>query len=141
MVRRALTQVGLHAASEFDVASRIKKELGAGVAPCTVLFVDDPALLLESVVFDRGAALGIPQRVVVSGRSRGTEVQVRSAASLTSGLLPGGAQAPLLQLHRRIVEALEMVAERDGASFANNTLEFCSTHSKGDLICKRNTLP
>src|SRR5205823_7968032 len=55
---------GLRASAELDVASRIKREMGVGVAPCTVLFVDDPTLLLEGIVFHRGAALGIPQPVV-----------------------------------------------------------------------------
>jgi uncharacterized protein (DUF302 family) len=138
MVRRALTQEGLHAPVELDVASRIKKELGAGVAPCTVLFVDDPALLLEAIVFHRGAALGTPQPVVVSGNNRGTEVLIRSSESLVSGVFPASAHDPLLQLHGRILRAMEMVATRDGASLAGN-FELCSSHSKGDLLCKRNT--
>jgi uncharacterized protein (DUF302 family) len=137
MVRRALTQQGLHAPVELDIASRIKKELGAGVAPCTVLFVDDPALLLEAIVFDRGAALGTPQPVVVSGNDRGTEVLVRTPESLVSGGFPVSAQDPLIQLHGRILRAMERIADQDGTSLGVN-FELCSTHTKGDLLCKRN---
>jgi hypothetical protein len=55
LVRRAIASHGLLAAAEIDVASRIKRELGACLAPCTILFVDDPALLLEGIVFHRSA--------------------------------------------------------------------------------------
>jgi hypothetical protein len=36
MVRRALAQQGLRV-PELDITSRIKQELGAGLAPCVVL--------------------------------------------------------------------------------------------------------
>ena len=114
LVRRALTQHGLLAPVELDVASRIKQELGAGVAPCTVLFVDEPELLLEGIVFNRGAALWIPQPVVISGNDRHTEVLVRSAKALAGGF-PASVQDPLLQLQERIVRAMETIAEREEA--------------------------
>lgn len=57
MVRRALAQQGLRAPAELDITARIRQEVGAGVAPCIVLYVDDPVLLLEAIVFHRGAAL------------------------------------------------------------------------------------
>src|SRR5690348_17108750 len=81
LVRETLAKHGLLAAAELDVTSRIKQQLGVGVASCTVLLVDDPTLLLEGIVFHRGAALWIPQRVVISGNERHTEVFVRSANS------------------------------------------------------------
>jgi uncharacterized protein (DUF302 family) len=114
LVRRALNQHGLLAAAELDVSSRIREELGVVVAPCTVLLVDDPTLLLEGIVFHRGAALWIPQRVVISGNERHTEVFVRSANS--TSLLAGGFSASLLdpigRLQERIVRTMETVAER-----------------------------
>jgi len=115
MVRRALAQHGLRAPAELDIATRIKQEMGAGLAPCTVLYVDDPALLLEAVVFDRGAALSIPQPVAIAGRDRHTEVLFRSGESLVGGGLPGSVREPVLQLHSRIVRAMETIAEREGA--------------------------
>jgi hypothetical protein len=121
LVRRTLTQHRLLAPVELDVASRIKQELGAGVAPCTVLFVDDPALLLEGIVFHRGVALAIPQPVVISGNDRHTEVLVRSAKSLVLGGFPASAQDPLLQLQKRIVRAMETIAEREEAPLLVNS--------------------
>lgn len=138
MVRRALAQHGLQTPAELDVAGRIKRELGAGVAPCTVLYVDDPVLLLEAVVFHRGAPLGALQPVVISGTGHGTEVQIRNSESLVGGKLPASMQDPLLRLHDRILRAIEMVAERDDLPKAGS-FELCSTHSTGDLICKRSS--
>jgi uncharacterized protein (DUF302 family) len=114
MVRRALALQGLRAPAELDIAARIRQELGAGVAPCIVLYVDDPAVLLEAVVFNRGAGLLIPQPVVVTGGDRNTEVLVRSSESQT-GFTPESVRDPLLDLHRRIVSAMEGIAERHGA--------------------------
>lgn len=118
IVRRALAQHGLRIPAEVDVAARIKHELGAGVAPCVVLYVDDPALLLEAVVFQRAAALMIPQPVVVSGNNRQTEVLVRSAESLMQGETLASLRDPLFNIHARIVRAVETVAEREGERLA-----------------------
>lgn len=112
MVRRALTLHGLQTAAELDITLRIEQQLGAEVAPCVVLSVDDPALLLEGIVFHRGTALEIPQPVVVSGGDRRTEVLVRSAESLMAGGLPASVQNPVLQLQARIARAIETVADR-----------------------------
>jgi uncharacterized protein (DUF302 family) len=113
-LRRAFREHGLCTPVELDVALRIKQELGAGLAPCNVLFVDDPALLLEGIVFHRSAALGIPQPVVISGMGRHTEVLVRSMESPVTGR-PASAQDPLVRLQSRIVRAMETIAEREGA--------------------------
>jgi hypothetical protein len=115
LVRRALIRSGLLIPAEVDVALRIRRELGAVVAPCTVLFVDDPGLLLEGIVFHRAAALGIPQAVVVSGRDRHTEVLIRSPKSQVEGGFPASVQDPLVQLQEQIVMAIEAVAEREDA--------------------------
>jgi len=117
LVRRALEQQGLRAPAELDVSARIRRELGAGVAPCIVLYVDDPAVLLEAIVFHQGAALLIPQPVVITGDSRHTEILMRSAEGLTAGT-PESVRDPLLDLHKRIALAMETVAERQGVHFA-----------------------
>src|SRR5690242_12708165 len=78
MVRIALARQGLRAPAELDITSRIRQELGAGLAPCIVLYVDDPVILLEAVVFNRGAGLLIPQPLVITGDSRQAEVLLRS---------------------------------------------------------------
>jgi len=115
MVRRVLSQQGLRVTAELDVTTRIKQELGAGLAPCVVLYVDEPALLLEAVVFHKGAALLAPLPVVVSGNSRHTGIFVRGIMARMAGELPAGVREPLLNLHARIVRAVETIAEREGA--------------------------
>jgi uncharacterized protein (DUF302 family) len=121
MVRRALSRQGLRVSAELDVSTRIKQELGAGLAPCVALYVDDPALLLEAIVFHRGAALLIPLPVVVSGNDRHTEVLVRSVEALVEGGLPVSVREPLMNLHAQIVRALETIAEREGAHLTVST--------------------
>lgn len=113
MVKKALSQRGLHISAELDVTTLIRQELGASLAPCVVLYVDEPALLLEAVVFHRGAALLIPQAVVISGNDRHTEVLVRGLEALVDGGLPVSVREPLLNLHARIVQAMETIAERE----------------------------
>ena len=117
-VRAALKRDGLRTALELDVAARIRTELGAGVAPCLVLYVDDPAVLLEAIVFDKGAALLIPQPVAVTGNDRHSRVLVRSPESL-SGAIPESIRDPTLDLLRRISRTTESVSERQVAGLAS----------------------
>ncbi len=122
MVRRALAQQGLRVPTELDITARIKQEVGAGVAPCAVLYVDDPILLLEAIIFHRGAGLLIPHPLVVAGRHRQTEVLLRSAASVTEEGLSASVRDALSGLHSRIVRALETIGERDEVpSMVTNT--------------------
>lgn len=114
MVRIALGRQGLRAPTELDVAGRIRQELGAGVAPSIVLYVDDPAVLLEAVVFNRGAGLLIPQPLVVTGNNGYAEVLLRSP-ELPAGDVPESVREPLLGLQVRMARAMESIAERQGA--------------------------
>jgi uncharacterized protein (DUF302 family) len=113
-VRNALAREGLRIPAELDVSARIRQDFGAAVAPCTVLYVDDPALLLEAVVFHRGAALLIPEPLVVTGDNRHSEVLVRSLASLADHA-PESVRDAVFELHKRIGRALETIAERQAA--------------------------
>jgi uncharacterized protein (DUF302 family) len=117
MVRIALARHGLRAPAELDVASRIRQELGASVARCTVLYVDDPSVLLEAIVFNRGAALLIPQPLVVTGDYRHTDVFVQSQ-ELPSAGIPESVREPLLELQVRMTEAIESIADRQEAHLA-----------------------
>ena len=117
MVRIALKRQGLRAPAELDITARIRQELGAGLAPCIVLYVDDPAVLLEAVVFSRGAALLIPQPLVVTGDNRQTEVLVRSP-EMPAGAIPESVRDPLIGLQVRMTCAIESIAERQGAHLA-----------------------
>ncbi len=117
MVRIALARQGLRAPAELDVTARIRQELGAGVAPCIVLYVDDPAALLEAIVFSRATALLIPQPLVVAGDNRHTEILMRSP-ELPATDIPESVRDPLLGLQLRMTRAMESIAERQGAHLA-----------------------
>lgn len=117
MVRIALARQGLRAPAELDITARIRQELGAGVAPCIVLYVDDPAVMLEAVVFNRGAALLIPQPLVVTGDNRQSEVLLRSP-EMPAGAIPESVQDPFIGLLMRMTSAIESIAERQGAHLA-----------------------
>lgn len=110
LVRSALSRHGLRTAAELDITTRIRRELGANVAPCVVLYVDDPSVLLEAIVFDRGAALAIPQPLLVTGSRGRTDVFVRHPESSGSDI-PESGRDPLLSLRRRMLQALESVAD------------------------------
>lgn len=114
LVRDALAQQGLHVPAELDVATHIRRELGASLAPNVVLYVDDPALLLEASVFHQGAALLIPQPIVLASAQGRTDLLLRSARMVAEGV-PAGVRDPLLALHARILRAIESVAEREPA--------------------------
>jgi uncharacterized protein (DUF302 family) len=117
-VRTALAQQGLRTPAELDVTARIRQELGARVAPCLVLYVDDPAVLLEAVVFNRGAALLIPQPLVVTEGKGHTKVLVRSP-ELPMGHIPESVRDPLLGLRGRMARAIETIADgRQSAQLA-----------------------
>ena len=117
MVRIALARQGLRAPAELDITARIRQELGAGVAPCIVLYVDDPAVLLEAVVFNRGAALLIPQPLVVTGDNRQAEVLLRSA-EMPAEAIPETVRDPLIGIQVRMTRTIEGIAERQGAHMA-----------------------
>jgi uncharacterized protein (DUF302 family) len=117
MVRIALARQGLRAPAELDITARIRQELGAVVAPCIVLYVDDPAVLLEAVVFNRGAALLIPQPLVVTGDNRQAEVLLRSA-EMPDEAIPETVHDPLIGVQVRMTRAIESIAERQGAHMA-----------------------
>lgn len=112
-VKRALAKDGLRVPAEMNVASHIREEFGATLTPSVVLYVDDPALLLAAVVFQRDAALLMPQPVVVSGNADCSEIVVRSAEALRDMGLPPGMRDPVLELHGRIVRAMDSISERE----------------------------
>jgi hypothetical protein len=111
MVRIALATQGLRAPTELDIAARMRQELGVAVASSVVLYVDDPAVLLEAIVFNRGAGLLIPQPIVVTADNNCTEVLVRSPDS-PAGDIPESVREPLLALQARITRAIEGISDR-----------------------------
>lgn len=112
-VRKALCGHGLCVTSEIDVTRRLRNDLGVGIYPCHTLLVDDPALLLEAIVFHRGAAQFFPQPVTVAAGDHGSHIYVRGLGTAPAPGLPASIRGPLQQLHHRIRLALDEVADRE----------------------------
>lgn len=112
-VKRALAEDGLRVPAEMNVASHIREEFGATLTPNVVLYVDDPALLLEAVVFQRDAALLIPQPISISGFGDTSEIVLRSEEALRAMGMPPGVRDSVLELHSRIVRAMDSIGERE----------------------------
>ena len=87
------------------------------VAPALVLYVDDPTLLLEAVVFNGGAGLLIPQPLVLCGRNHHTDAILRNA-DRHNGEIPATVRDPVLALQLRMARALETIADRQDAELS-----------------------
>jgi uncharacterized protein (DUF302 family) len=100
-LRQALANEELCVPVELDVAARIRRELGITLAPCRVLFVDCPVLLLEAATLDRAAVAFLPLHVAVAGLGQQNGIHLAGA--------PGG---PAGKLHARVLRAVEKIATR-----------------------------
>jgi uncharacterized protein (DUF302 family) len=112
MVREALARTELSVTAELDVSDRIQRQLGLGLAPCRILLVDSPYLLLEAVALDRSAAVLLPLHVVVAGRGTQTVMHCLNPPALAGAELPAGTAAPLARLQTQLERVLESVAIR-----------------------------
>ncbi|HUI57458.1 MAG TPA: DUF302 domain-containing protein [Bryobacteraceae bacterium] len=112
-IRQAIAATDLAIIAELDVSDRIKRQLGLGFAPCRILLVDSPYLLLEAVALDRSAAALLPLHVVVSSHGSETMVHWLNPAAITGAALPAGTAGPLEKLREQLAHALETVAIRD----------------------------
>ena len=117
MVRIALGREGLRVPAELDISARLRQDLGALVAPALVLYVDDPTLLLEAVVFNGGAGLLIPQPLVLCVRNHHTDAILRNADRY-NGEIPATVRDPVLTLQLRMARALETIADRQDAELS-----------------------
>jgi hypothetical protein len=114
IIRSTLREVQLTISWEYEVASKIKQKLGVGLAPCTILYVDCPFLLLEALAFDGRAAAIFPFHVVVSGHGSQTKVHLLSPAHIHNCEIPPGLKGPIRKLHCLILMALEKAASHQG---------------------------
>lgn len=118
MVRRALRERGLQIPTEVDVTARLRDEIWANMAPCVVLFVYDPTLLLEGIRFYHAAGLYIPQPVVISATGHSTKVLLRSHDSSVCNGLPPTVRAAILRLHDRVMRAIDTIGELEEAELS-----------------------
>jgi len=107
-IREALAKEDLRAPLELDVAVRINKELGVSLAPCRLLFVDCPVLLLEAATLDRATVVYFPLHLAVAGLGQRTSVHLAGPP----GVSRAASSSPLDQLQARVIRALERIATR-----------------------------
>jgi hypothetical protein len=115
MLRRALALERLHVPHELDTATRLRQELGIGLRQNTVLYVDDPIVLLEATVMNAGGALFVPEPVVLSGLDRGCRLSLRSVEPVLTSDLPASLRGAVTVLHDRILSVLARIAQRETA--------------------------
>ncbi|HBY63552.1 MAG TPA: hypothetical protein DEH78_27320 [Solibacterales bacterium] len=107
-IRAAMMKEDLLVPMELDVAARIKRELGIGLAPCRLLFVDCPVLLLEAATLDYATVARFPLHVAVVGLGQRTSIHVTGP----SGVSNAAASSPLDKLQARVLQAIEKIAIR-----------------------------
>ena len=113
ILRKALLDGELQIATEFDVSSRISRQLGVVLPPCRILYVDCPFLLLEAIARDGSAIVLLPLHVVVASRGSETAVYVpRSVGSNGIGFA-FDAVDPVNKLQTRVSRILEKIAMRE----------------------------
>jgi uncharacterized protein (DUF302 family) len=109
LIRSALLHEDLRISREFDVADIAHGQPGVNLAPCRILCVDSPLLLLEAMALDPSAAVFVPVHIVISAYGPDTQVYWLDPASIQGKRLPVGAMLPLRALHARIVKAMENI--------------------------------
>jgi uncharacterized protein (DUF302 family) len=107
LIRSALLHEDLRISREFDVADIARRQPGLNLAPCRILCVDSPLLLLEAMALDPSAAVFLPVHMVISADGPNTQVYWLDPASIQGKRLPVGAMLPLRALHARIAAAME----------------------------------
>lgn len=111
-IRAALAITELCISGELEVSERIQRQLRLGLAPCKILLVDSPYLLLEAVTLSRAAAVLLPLHVVLAGRGSETLVYWMNPAAISGVRLPMGAAAPVAKLQSQLSQVLERIAMR-----------------------------
>jgi uncharacterized protein (DUF302 family) len=113
-IRASLDLTELCVSMETDVSSNLKQKLGVGLAPCRILYVESPLLLLEALAFDVRASVFLPFHLVVASQDIQTKVHLMSPALIHETDIPIGIRGQVRRLHCLVLSALEKVAMRQG---------------------------
>lgn len=114
MLRNAFLREGLRIPAEISPSTRVRSELGVGLKESTIFYVDSPILLLEATVFTVGGGLYIPEPVAVcDAGEKQSKVVVRSIKPYLDDSLSAGARRAVLQLHERILQAIQTIGQRE----------------------------
>ena len=109
-IRRVLTDAGLTIAADLGVRGRIWKAFGIDFPGCRFLLVDCPAMLLESLVYDRSAAVLIPLHIVIAEKNGGTVAHVLNPSAALYDVLPVSARAATSRLVIAVRDLLESMS-------------------------------
>ncbi|MCI0419749.1 MAG: DUF302 domain-containing protein, partial [Acidobacteria bacterium] len=90
------------------------RDLGVELAPCRILSVDNPFVLLEAMALDGTAAVFLPLHVAVSGDGKQTRVHMLSQSGVRSCGSPLGAKGAMSKLQAGLAQALEKISVRQG---------------------------
>lgn len=110
-LRSSLEAAGLAIISETDISASTRTSLGMELAPCSVLSVTCPFLLLQALVMDPALLTLIPLHVVAIEKDHWTRIYVLNAAGLGSDVA-GAFNPRVRELSRRIRQCLDHVAAR-----------------------------
>ena len=113
LLRKALLKGELQIPAEFEVSGRISRQLGVGLAPCRILFVDCPFLLLEAMALDVSAIVLLPLHVVVSSRGLETAVYVQRSVGSNGSGFSFEQEDPVSKLHTRVSRVLQKIAMKE----------------------------
>ena len=108
----SLRKRGLQVAGELDVAGHLEKSLGIVLDPCRVLFVLPASDGRSARTIDPWAAVFLPLHVVISGSRAQSEIRIPNSVQTKANGAPPTTYAPVLELQRGVLEALESVARR-----------------------------
>jgi len=112
LLRESLAREGLEVPLEMDLSGRLRKKLGVALAPCRVLCVDSPMVMVQAIAIDTAGAAFLPLHLVISGRGPHTLVHLASARTLQSADLPIGVKVPIRKLQARLTSVLQRIGGR-----------------------------
>jgi uncharacterized protein (DUF302 family) len=107
LIRAVLARAGLSVVGELDIAGRIQRSLGIGMAPCKVLYVCSKQSSLEAINVRPVVGILLPLHLVLSTHGEQTEIHLLAS-------LPSNGCDPLVSavngLQDEVSRAIEKIA-------------------------------
>jgi uncharacterized protein (DUF302 family) len=111
-VCNSLRKRGIRLAGQLDVSGRLEESLGIVLPPCRLLFVLPGPASSNTGTIHPSAAVFLPLHVVISGNRIQSEIRIANGIQAEANAAPPTTYAPVWELQREILEALESVAMR-----------------------------